>query len=80
MDKTKFTVRVDREALEAAKMYASRYGVTLTSLVEEFLRSLGKADQIRSDTPILDALTGSLRPDVTLDEYRTYLEKKYLDS
>jgi hypothetical protein len=40
---------------------------------------LGKVDQIQHETPVLNALAGSLRIDVTLDDYHTYLEKKYLD-
>ena len=36
MDKTKFTVRVNREAFETAKRYAGQHGTTVTSLVEEF--------------------------------------------
>jgi hypothetical protein len=80
MDKTKFTVRVDREAIEAAKTYARQHGITVTSLVEEFFRSLGKVDRIQDATPVLNALAGSLPADATLDDYKTYLEKKYLDT
>jgi hypothetical protein len=80
MDKTKFTVRVDRDAIETAKTYARQHGVTVTSLVEEFFRSLGKVAQIQEGTPILNELAGSLHAGATLDDYKDYLEKKYLDT
>ena len=78
MNKTKFTVRVEPEALEAAKRYAGEHQTTVTNLVEEYFRSLRKVNEIRQDTPILNELMGSLRPDTSLDDYYTYLEKKYL--
>ena len=79
MEKTKFTVRVDREAFEAAKQYAGHHDTTVTSLVEVFFKSLGKVDQIIQDTPILNELAGSLRMGTKLEDYHAYLEKKYLD-
>ncbi len=79
MDKTKFTVRVNREAFKAAKRYAGQHGTTVTRLVEEFFRSLEKVDQIQHETPVLNTLAGSLHLDATLEDYHAYLEKKYLD-
>jgi hypothetical protein len=78
MDKTKFTVRVEPGAFEAAKRYAGEHGTTLTRLVEDFFRSLEKVEDIPQDTPILNELMGSLRPDISLEDYTTYLEEKYL--
>ena len=78
MNKTKFTVRVDAEALNAAKQYARQHSITVTNLVEEFFRSLGKVDEIFYETPILAELAGSLSPDVSIENYRAYLEEKYL--
>ena len=79
MEKTKFTARVDRDAFRAAKQYAGQHSTTITSLIEEFFRSLGKVEKIFQDTPVLNELAGSLRPDTSLEDYHTYLEKKYLD-
>jgi hypothetical protein len=78
MKKTKFTVRVDPHAFEAAKQYARNHDTTVTDLVEEFFRSLSKAEQVPIDTPVLNELAGSLSQDVSLDDYRAYLEEKYL--
>ena len=78
MGKMKFTVRVDAAAFETAKQFAGKHGTTVTSLVEEFFRSLGKLSELSMDTPILNELAGSLRADITQDDYRAYLEEKYL--
>ncbi len=77
MNKTKFTVRVDGKAFEAAKQYARQHDTTVTNLVEEFFRSLGKVDRISRETPILNELAGSLSSG-NLEDYRAYLEEKYL--
>ncbi len=78
MNKTKFTVRVDADAFQAAKQYAGQHGTTVTNLVEEFFRSLEKVSEIPQETPILDELAGSLDADLSLEDYRAYLEEKYL--
>jgi hypothetical protein len=78
MSKTKFTVRVDGDVFEAAKQYARQHGTTVTNLVEEYFRSLGRVSDIPQDTPILIDLAGSLSPDTSLDDYQAYLEGKYL--
>lgn len=78
MNKTKFTVRVDEQALESAKKYAGNHGTTLTSLVQEFLRSLSKVNEISIETPVLKELAGSLNADASVGDYKRYLEQKYL--
>ncbi len=78
MNRTKFTVRVDVTAFESAKQYAKQHDTTVTELVEAYFQSLGKVEQISQDAPILSELTGSLSQDVSLEEYRAYLEEKYL--
>jgi antitoxin component of RelBE/YafQ-DinJ toxin-antitoxin module len=78
MNKTKFTVRVDAETLNSAKQYARQHSITVTDLVEEFFRSLNKVNEISYETPILAELAGSLSADVSIENYRTHLEEKYL--
>jgi hypothetical protein len=79
MGKTKITFRVDEEAYESAKKYASRHGTTVTDLVTQFFRSLGKSKNSPSRTPIMDELAGSLSPDTRIEEYHDYLKRKYLN-
>ena len=78
MNKTKFTVRVDADALNAARQYARQHAITATDLVEEFFRSLSKVNEIASETPILAELAGSLSADASIDNYHTHLTEKYL--
>jgi hypothetical protein len=74
--KTKRTVRVDQELLQAAKRYASRQGITLSSLIEEYLRTPAiQQDEAYARTPVLQRLTGILPEDATLLEYHRYVEE-----
>ncbi len=79
MEKTKFTIRIEVEALERARRYARDHGTTVTRLVREFFRSLDKEMLAQSDTPVLDMLTGSLSPETSLEDYHRHLEAKYLE-
>ena len=76
MEKTKLTLRIEKPIIESAKDYAQYHNTTLSRLVAEFLRSLKTAD-VTPQTPILEALSGILPADVSLDEHRAYLEDKY---
>mgnify|MGYP005813088131 CR=1 FL=1 len=78
MDRIKLTVRVRADALEAAERYAREHGTSVTNLVEALFESLGRADALPQETPILKELAGSLGVDASLEDYRLYLEKKYL--
>jgi len=77
MEKTKLTVRVPRKVLEGAKRYASEHDTTLTRLVSEFLRQLTAQADPLTDAPIVQRLSGTLSQDVSVEDYREYLEQKY---
>jgi hypothetical protein len=77
MEKTKFTVRVETDALKRARSYATRHGTNLTRLINEYLRTLGKTHD--SETPILDELAGTLQLEQDQEAYHRYLEYKYLE-
>jgi hypothetical protein len=77
MEKTKLTVRVPRNLLEGAKRYANENDTTLTRLISEFLRQLTAQSDPLIDAPIVQRLSGTLSQDVSVDDYRKYLEKKY---
>ena len=77
MEKTKLTVRVPRELLEGAKRYASENNTTLTRLVSEYLRRLTIEKDPLSDAPTVQRLSGMLSQDVSVEDYRKYLELKY---
>ena len=75
---TKLTVRVDQELIQAAKRSARQQGVSLSHLVEAYLRTLViQADEPMARTPVLQRLMGILPQDISIDEYRQHLEEKY---
>ena len=77
MEKTKLTVRVPRDVLEGAKHYAHENRTTLTRLISEYLRRLTAQSDPLADAPIVRRLSGSLSQDVSVEDYRKYLELKH---
>ena len=76
MQETKLTVRVPRDLLENIKRYAAQNNTTLTDLIEAYLRRI-PSQQSLENAPIVRRLSGTLPPDVTLQDYREHLEEKY---
>jgi hypothetical protein len=77
MEETKLTVRVPKAWLEDAKEYARQNNTTLTRLVSEYLRLLSGKSDFLEDAPIVRRLSGILSQDVSVEDYRKYLEEKY---
>jgi hypothetical protein len=77
MEKTKLTIRVDREALELAKRYAADHNTSLSRLVSEFLKSLRRKEAARERLPVLHRLSGVLPPEASVEEYKAHLESKH---
>ena len=76
MQETKLTVRVPRDLLENIKRYAALNNTTLTDLIEAYLRRIPSPQHLEN-APIVRRLSGTLPPDVTLQDYRQHLEEKY---
>jgi hypothetical protein len=74
---TKLTVRVPRRILENAKRYARDNNTTLTELISTYLQQIPDAAIGLEDAPIVRRLTGSISPDVTVDDYKKHLDEKY---
>ena len=77
MERTKLTIRVDRDLLEESKRYAREHDTTLTRLVSEFLRHLSRQGDGLSNAPTVRRLSGILPKDASVGEYGEYLERKY---
>jgi len=77
MNETKMTVRVPRDLLESAKRYARQHDTTLTRLISNYLRRLSNQDDLLTEAPIVQHLSGSLSQDVSEADYQSYLEGKY---
>ena len=76
MEETKLTVRVSRELLENAKQYAAQNHTTLTELIEAYLRRI-PAQHSLQNAPIVRRLSGTLSPDLSVQDYQSHLEEKY---
>jgi hypothetical protein len=76
MQKTKLTVRVPRHLVENAKDYASLHQTTLTALIEAFLQRIPSISSTKQ-TPIVSSLIGILSSDLSLEDYKEHLERKY---
>ena len=76
MEETKLTVRVPRDLLDNVKRYAAQNNTTLTELIRAYLRRI-PAQSPLEDAPIVRGLTGTLSPDLTVQDYKSHLEEKY---
>jgi hypothetical protein len=74
---TKLTVRVPRHLLENAKRYARENNTTLTELISTYLQHIPSVQESLANAPIVRRLTGSLSPDISVDDYKKHLEEKY---
>lgn len=76
--KQKLTIWINANLVEAAEKYARAHDTTLQVLISEFLNQLSIAQREKPPTPVLDRLAGILPPDVSIDEHREALSKKYM--
>lgn len=74
---TKLTVRVDQQALAAAKQYAEEHNTSLGRLISEFLALLQPGQQKVPATPMLRKLAGILPPEASIEDHRAHLVRKY---
>jgi Family of unknown function (DUF6364) len=76
MEDTKLTIRISRDLINNAKRYAAENHTTLTKLIEAYLSNIPAPPSLE-DAPIVRRLSGTLSPDVTLQDYKDHLEEKY---
>lgn len=76
-DTVKLTVRLPREDLEFAKRYARDNDVTVTEVIDRYLRRL-RALEPGHLSPELDEITGLVPADIDAEAaYRDYLRDKH---
>jgi hypothetical protein len=82
---SKLTLSIKQGVIEEAKNYAKAQGKSLSSIVEEYLKSLTTGEQLDRKTKsikLVRALRGSVRLPEGLDSYKEVLqdalEEKYL--
>ena len=74
---TKLTIRLPRKDVEFVKAYARTHGLTVTEVIDRYLRRMRSLDS-HSPAPELEAITGLVPSDVdALEEYRRHLRDKH---
>ena len=77
---TKLTLNLDKDIIEEAKFYAVKNKLSLSKLIENYLKSLTKTQKnAKKISPLVESLTGVI-PNDDIDErknYRDFLNKKY---
>jgi hypothetical protein len=76
LQEAKLTVRVSRDLLENIQRYAAQNNTTLTNLIEAYLRRI-PAQPTLENAPIVRRLSGTLSPDITLQDHKKHLEEKF---
>jgi hypothetical protein len=76
MQDTKLTVRIPRDLLANAKHFAAENNTTLTNLIEAYLRRLPARHPLE-DAPIVSRLSGTLSPDISVEDFKKHLDEKY---
>jgi hypothetical protein len=78
---TKLTLKLDEKAIERAKSYASRRGVSLSRMVETYFLSLTDREEARLEpTGVVAELAGILADkeiDLSKEGRARYLTRKY---
>jgi NRPS condensation-like uncharacterized protein len=74
--KAKLTVRIPLDLVENIKRYAAQNNTTLTDLIVASLRSVPFQQPLKN-APIVRRLSGTLSPEVTIQEYRGHLDEKF---
>jgi len=76
MRKKKLTVRIPEDILDNFRRYAEEKDITMTSLVEAYLRRIPH-QEIPENAPIVRRLSGMLSQEVSIDDHKKYLAEKY---
>ena len=79
---TKLTLSLDKEIIEAAKVYARKRNTSLSNLIENYLVSVTTKSKftLNDISPLVKSLSGVLKLDKKSDrkkQYVDYLANKY---
>ncbi|MDH6533701.1 hypothetical protein D0T51_01720 [Parabacteroides sp. 52] len=77
---TKLTLNLNREIIKQAKLYAKDNRTSLSKLIENYLNSLTRNQEIsiREISPLVESLTGVIDTgEIERKEYVDYLSEKY---
>ena len=78
---TKLTLKLDKEIINRAKLYAESKKISLSKLIESYLQVLTKESSSKENiTPLVESLSGVIELPENYDDkvdYTDYLTKKY---
>jgi len=76
-DTTKLTIRLPKRHVEFAKAYAEAHGLTVTEVIDRYLRYMHSLEQ-RPLAPELEAIAGLVPGDVDAEtEYRAHIQSRH---
>lgn len=79
---TKLTLRVEEDLINAAKIYSSQHGKSLSKLIADYfylLTTMENKSLLKVIPPITKSLKGILsKTTINEDDYKKYLEDKFL--
>jgi hypothetical protein len=76
METVKLTVRLPKGDLEFAKRYAQEHRITVTELIDRYLRSLRAG--AGAITPAVEEISGLIPPEINAKaEYREHVLRKH---
>ncbi len=77
---TKLTLRLEEDLINQAKKYAAIEGKSVSKIVADYFSLLVQNNQITDSDlpPVTRSLIGILSSSINEEDYRQYLEKKYL--
>lgn len=76
--KTKLTLHLESELIEAAKEQARQQGKSLSQLVADYLVTFPRMPEKQGAAPIMQSLKGLLKGSgLDEDDYKKHLEKKH---
>ena len=76
---TKLTLRLEETLINQAKQYAKQHNKSLSQIVSDYFQFLTNDTRGSDLPPLTQSLIGVLESkEVDMDDYRKYLEDKYL--
>jgi hypothetical protein len=78
---TKLTLKLDKEIINRAKVYAESKKISLSKLIESYLQLLTKENSTKEEiSPLVESLSGVIKLPKKYDDkddYTDYLTQKY---
>lgn len=78
---TKLTLKLDKDIIDKAKVYADKHNTSLSQMVEKYFSSLlSQKNSGNKISPLVQELSGVIKPDSVKNhknDYSDYLSDKY---